>query len=111
MGNKVLRQRLKGPALASYYPRKVVDIHTVMKSFGPHLTTFDLKNEERLDHIASYVGTMQMAISDGTLTDRTDAKLGGRAHPRKRRQRVSSLHERTFVIHTDIAAAPPKSRK
>ncbi|KAM0325404.1 hypothetical protein ACHAQA_007390 [Verticillium albo-atrum] len=53
MGNKVLRQRLKGPALASYYPRKVVSINTVMKAFGPQFTTFDLKEEERLDHISS----------------------------------------------------------
>ncbi|KAM0276702.1 hypothetical protein ACHAQH_006470 [Verticillium albo-atrum] len=52
MGNKVLGQRLKGPTLASYYPRKTVTINTVMKAFGPHLTTFDLKNEERLDHIS-----------------------------------------------------------
>jgi hypothetical protein len=25
-----------------------------MKSFGPHLTTFDLEEDDRLDHISEY---------------------------------------------------------
>lgn len=55
MGNKVLRQRLRGPALASYYPRKTVGIRDVIKQFGPDLTTFDEEEEDRLDHIAECV--------------------------------------------------------
>ncbi|KAK2780306.1 mitochondral 37s ribosomal protein [Colletotrichum kahawae] len=51
-GNKILRQRLKGPALAAYYPRKVLTVRDVQKEFGPELTTLDLAELDRLDHIA-----------------------------------------------------------
>ncbi|KAJ9149956.1 hypothetical protein NKR23_g3907 [Pleurostoma richardsiae] len=49
LGNKILRQRLRGPALASYYPRKVVTIRDLMKEFGPELETIDEKDEDRLE--------------------------------------------------------------
>ncbi|KAF6842929.1 hypothetical protein CMUS01_02585 [Colletotrichum musicola] len=51
-GNKVLRQRLRGPALASYYPRKVATVRDVQREFGPVLTTVDEEEMDRLDHIA-----------------------------------------------------------
>ncbi|RCI16173.1 hypothetical protein L249_2359 [Ophiocordyceps polyrhachis-furcata BCC 54312] len=51
MGNKVLRQRLKGPALAAYYPRKLATIKDVKREFGPHLTTWDEDEEDRFDYI------------------------------------------------------------
>ncbi|KAL0941016.1 mitochondrial 37S ribosomal protein mS33 [Colletotrichum truncatum] len=51
-GNKILRQRLKGPTLASYYPRKVLTVRDVQKEFGPELTTIDMDEMDRLDHIA-----------------------------------------------------------
>ncbi|KAJ0311683.1 hypothetical protein Brms1b_008129 [Colletotrichum noveboracense] len=56
-GNKILRQRLKGPALAAYYPRKVLTVRDVQKEFGPELTTLDLAELDRLDHIAGYALT------------------------------------------------------
>ncbi|KAH7321187.1 mitochondrial ribosomal subunit S27-domain-containing protein [Stachybotrys elegans] len=49
MGNKVLRQRLKGPALASYYPRKLATVKDVRQEFGPVLSTWDEKEEARMD--------------------------------------------------------------
>ncbi|RDA93797.1 hypothetical protein CP533_6370 [Ophiocordyceps camponoti-saundersi (nom. inval.)] len=51
MGNKVLRQRLKGPALAAYYPRKLATIKDVKREFGPELTTWDEDEEDRFDYI------------------------------------------------------------
>ncbi|KAJ0328028.1 hypothetical protein COL5a_005232 [Colletotrichum fioriniae] len=54
-GNKILRQRLKGPAIADYYPRKVVTVKDVQREFGPHVTTLDLEEMDRLEHIAGYV--------------------------------------------------------
>ncbi|KAK1594948.1 mitochondrial ribosomal subunit S27-domain-containing protein [Colletotrichum navitas] len=51
-GNKILRQRLKGPSLASYYPRKVLTIKDVQREFGPELTTYDEEEVDRLEHIA-----------------------------------------------------------
>ncbi|EOO04276.1 putative mitochondral 37s ribosomal protein [Phaeoacremonium minimum UCRPA7] len=51
MGNKILRQRLRGPALAAYYPRKVVTIRDLMKEFAPELETFDEDEDDRLENI------------------------------------------------------------
>ncbi|KAL2759672.1 hypothetical protein ACRALDRAFT_1067584 [Sodiomyces alcalophilus JCM 7366] len=51
MGNKVLRQRLRGPALAAYYPQKTATVQDVIREFGPDLTTYDEKEEDRLEHI------------------------------------------------------------
>ncbi|KAI9158497.1 mitochondral 37S ribosomal protein S27 [Paramyrothecium foliicola] len=51
MGTKVLRQRLRGPALAAYYPRKLASIKDVKQEFGPILTTWDDAEEDRLEYI------------------------------------------------------------
>jgi small subunit ribosomal protein S33 len=51
MGTKVLRQRLKGPALAAYYPRKLATIKDVNQEFGPELRTWDNDEENRLEYI------------------------------------------------------------
>lgn len=56
MGNKILRQRLKGPALASYYPRKLMAFRDFQKEFEP--LGLEIENEEeadRLEHIAGCV--------------------------------------------------------
>ncbi|KAK4237647.1 mitochondrial ribosomal subunit S27-domain-containing protein [Achaetomium macrosporum] len=53
-GNKILRQRLKGPALASYYPRKIMTFRDFQKEFKP--LELEVENEEeldRLEHIAA----------------------------------------------------------
>jgi small subunit ribosomal protein S33 len=54
LGNKVLRQRLRGPALASYYPRKATSIAEMKKTFGPQLTTWDDAEEDRFEYIDEY---------------------------------------------------------
>ncbi|EFR01149.1 hypothetical protein MGYG_04153 [Nannizzia gypsea CBS 118893] len=42
LGNKILRQRLRGATLASYYPRKTVTFEDLEKVYRPMgLTTFD----------------------------------------------------------------------
>ncbi|CAK7217138.1 mitochondral 37S ribosomal protein S27 [Sporothrix bragantina] len=51
MGNKVLRQRLRGPALASYYPRKVVTIKDLQREFSDY-TIINEEEEDRLEHLA-----------------------------------------------------------
>ncbi|KAL6860309.1 hypothetical protein ACO1O0_004336 [Amphichorda felina] len=51
LGNKVLRQRLRGPALAAYYPRKTATIKDVKRVFGPQLTTWDDAEEDRFEYI------------------------------------------------------------
>ncbi|KAI9860718.1 MAG: mitochondral 37S ribosomal protein S27, partial [Pleopsidium flavum] len=49
-GNKVLRQRLKGPALAAYYPRRTATLKD-LKSAYPDLETWDEDEEDRLEHL------------------------------------------------------------
>lgn len=55
MGNKILRQRLRGPALASYYPRRMVDLKDLTKEFGPALEFVDEDEEDRQESLALYV--------------------------------------------------------
>lgn len=53
MGNKILRQRLKGPALAAYYPRKTVTFRDLQKEFAPELIADDEVDDDRLESIAA----------------------------------------------------------
>ncbi|RUS32243.1 mitochondrial ribosomal subunit S27-domain-containing protein [Jimgerdemannia flammicorona] len=50
-GNKVLRGRLLGPALTSYYPQKLLHFRDVKAAY-PNLGLVDLEEKERLDEIA-----------------------------------------------------------
>ncbi|APA05853.1 hypothetical protein SS1G_01762 [Sclerotinia sclerotiorum 1980 UF-70] len=51
-GNKILRQRLKGPALAAYYPRKMATIKDLQKAYDEYdVETYDDDEEDRFEHI------------------------------------------------------------
>ncbi|KAH6847920.1 mitochondrial ribosomal subunit S27-domain-containing protein [Chaetomium sp. MPI-CAGE-AT-0009] len=53
-GNKILRQRLRGPALASYYPRKVMSFRDFQDEFRPlELEVEDDDELDRLEHVAA----------------------------------------------------------
>ncbi|KEF52415.1 uncharacterized protein A1O9_11656 [Exophiala aquamarina CBS 119918] len=67
LGNKILRQRLKGPTLAAYYPRKSATIDDVLKEFEK----FGLVgyNEEELQR----------------LEDVNLAKMRGKGAPKKKK--------------------------
>jgi hypothetical protein len=54
-GNKVLRQRLRGAALALYYPRSVPVVRDIMKAFAPDLETWDEQEDDRQEHLAGSV--------------------------------------------------------
>ncbi|PLB43084.1 putative mitochondrial 37S ribosomal protein S27 [Aspergillus steynii IBT 23096] len=72
LGNKVLRQRLRGPALASWYPRKTVafrDLQDTYKQVG--LTAFDEAEDDREEAIQI-------------------AKLRGKGRPKKKRTAAES---------------------
>ncbi|CAI7640009.1 unnamed protein product [Penicillium bialowiezense] len=52
LGNKVLRQRLRGPTLASWYPKQIIPFRRLQdsyKRFG--LTTFDEDEVDREEGI------------------------------------------------------------
>ncbi|TKA74306.1 hypothetical protein B0A55_05421 [Friedmanniomyces simplex] len=50
LGNKILRQRLRGPALAAYYPRRVAT-YKDLKALYPAFEMYDAAEEDRLEHI------------------------------------------------------------
>ncbi|KAK3315142.1 mitochondrial ribosomal subunit S27-domain-containing protein [Apodospora peruviana] len=51
-GNKILRQRLKGPSIVSYYPRRLVTHQDFQKEFANlELTVNNEEEEDRLEHI------------------------------------------------------------
>ncbi|KAI9784074.1 MAG: mitochondral 37S ribosomal protein S27 [Peltula sp. TS41687] len=50
MGTKVLRQRLKGPSVAAYYPKRWPTYRDLRKLY-PDLDTWDDDEEERLEAI------------------------------------------------------------
>jgi len=54
LGNKILRQRLRGPALAAYYPRKMATVQDLMKAYAPDFVTYDEEQEDRLEKIKMY---------------------------------------------------------
>ena len=67
LGNKILRQRLKGPNLASYYPRKSATVDDMLREFKKFdLTGWNEEEEDRLEGIAI-------------------AKLRGKGAPKKKR--------------------------
>jgi small subunit ribosomal protein S33 len=52
MGNKILRQRLKGPALAAYYPRKMATIQDLQRAYADlPFEIYDEKEEDRFEKI------------------------------------------------------------
>lgn len=67
LGNKILRQRLKGPTLAAYYPRRSATIEDILNEFKKFdLKGFNEDEEERLESVAL-------------------AKLRGKGAPKKKR--------------------------
>ncbi|KAI1610185.1 mitochondrial ribosomal subunit S27-domain-containing protein [Exophiala viscosa] len=72
LGNKILRQRLRGPALAAYYPRRSTTIEDMLNEFK----RFDLEgsNEDEDDRFE----TIQIA------------KLRGKGAPKKKRTAAES---------------------
>ncbi|MCJ1224236.1 mitochondral 37S ribosomal protein S27 [Toensbergia leucococca] len=49
-GNKILRQRLRGPSMAAYYPRRPVTLRDLRDAY-PGFETWDDDEEERLEAI------------------------------------------------------------
>lgn len=50
LGNKILRQRLRGPALAAYYPRRVATFRDLQRLY-PGYEMYNELEEDRLEHL------------------------------------------------------------
>ncbi|RKF58949.1 Mitochondrial 37S ribosomal protein S27 [Erysiphe neolycopersici] len=70
LGNKILRQRLRGPSILAYYPRKVATLQDMNRCF-PNWETLDEREEERLENLRI-------------------AKAKGKAAPKKKKTREES---------------------
>ncbi|TPR07051.1 hypothetical protein CAN33_0025640 [Aspergillus niger] len=72
LGNKILRQRLRGPALAAWYPRKTVSFRDLQDTYSRSgLTMFDEAEDDREEAIQI-------------------AKLRGKGRPKKKRTAAES---------------------
>ncbi|EGX93200.1 mitochondrial 37S ribosomal protein S27, putative [Cordyceps militaris CM01] len=113
LGNKVLRQRLRGPATAAYYPRKIVTIKDVKAEFGPELDTWDPDEEARFEYIEEWVSTISRLYTH-TNALRLDSRRVGRVIRRRSRHRlllVSISVDETPVSFTDQIIVPVKGKK
>jgi hypothetical protein len=64
MGNKVLRQRLRGPALAAWYPRKSVSFRDLQDTYRPFgLETWNEYEEDREEAIQMYAPQLDIFSS------------------------------------------------
>ncbi|TGJ83849.1 hypothetical protein E0Z10_g4918 [Xylaria hypoxylon] len=69
MGNKILRQRLRGPSLAKYYPPKGPTVNTLEKEFrSMGLEILNEEEEDRQEHLAGQVAYMLLRIACRILT-------------------------------------------
>ena len=67
LGNKILRQRLRGPALAAWYPKKTVSFRDLQDAYRPlGLTMFDEAEDDREEAIQMYV-LVRLVSEDDTL--------------------------------------------
>ncbi len=69
MGNKILRQRLRGPSLVKYYPPRGPDLNTLAKAFKPYgLEVINEEEEDRQEHLAGQVLVRVRSLVSGQLT-------------------------------------------
>ena len=95
LGNKVLRQRLRGPALAAYYPRRVATFKD-LKALYPDAEMYDTEEEDRLEHIQI-------------------SKSRGKGAPKKKRTAAGEMRSYVDVVHgsdmlTTGQRAPARAR-
>ena len=78
LGNKILRQRLKGSALASYYPPRFRVIQEMRRAY-PDWQVFDEEETERVEKLER-------------------AKARGKGAPKKRRTKAGMLIMRLRLV-------------
>jgi small subunit ribosomal protein S33 len=78
LGNKILRQRLRGPALAAYYPRRVATFKDLQKLY-PGFETYNEFEEDRLEHLQI-------------------AKSRGKGAPKKKRTAAGEIMRRNQTV-------------
>ncbi|KAI0911408.1 mitochondrial ribosomal subunit S27-domain-containing protein [Ustulina deusta] len=87
MGNKILRQRLRGPSLAKYYPPRGPTIQTLEKEFRSlGLETLNEDEEDREEHLAGQVAcVLLLCVACPILTFFCSRRQRGKGAPKKKR--------------------------
>lgn len=83
-GNKILRQRLRGPALAAYYPRRFWTLKGLADTWGPELQMLNEEADDRLEALDRYVLALQQLCAV-SLTITCSLKLRGKGAPKKKK--------------------------
>jgi hypothetical protein len=87
-----LRQRLKGPALASYYPLKLTTFRDFQKEFKP--LELEVENEEeldRLEHIAACVAFVRRLLSHSSDRTQSEGPWEGSAEEEEDKRFVQNI--------------------
>ncbi|KAK2825688.1 hypothetical protein FQN49_007465 [Arthroderma sp. PD_2] len=97
LGNKILRQRLRGAALAAYYPRKSVTFRDLEDAYRPMgLETFD---PEKLFH--EEMSQMYDLLDPTHTYDLWGRKSRGKGPPKKKRTAAGTNH--LYLTHMSSA--------
>ena len=81
-GNKIIRQRLKGPSVVDYYPKKGPSLRDLRNAF-PGLDTWDDDEEDRLEGLTLYVA--YFTLQNGANRCLNRARVRGKGAPKKKR--------------------------
>lgn len=89
-GNKILRERLKGPAIAEYYPRRVATLRDLQNLY-PDLETWDDDEVDRLEGLTLF-GFLWPALcsANGLMVSFIGQKQEAKEHQRRRGPRPVS---------------------
>ena len=105
MGNKILRQRLRGAAMASYYPKRAVTFRDLKETFAPDLHFMNWEDIDRLEHLDGCVLSISFAcfahawsVANSITVSVPVAKALQRERPRpaRRRSREGALYDITL---------------
>ena len=109
LGNKVLRQRLKGNILASYYPPKFDVMQTLRRDYPDHQVE-DEKEEMRLEAVeakkARGKGAPKKRTKEGASSHTTQACLMNTDTSAKNQRSSRSGNDKTTDIHTSPRLIP-----
>jgi hypothetical protein len=101
LGNKILRQRLRGPALAAWYPRKTVSFRDLQETYRPlGLTIFDEAEDDREEAIQMYEEGPVTLICTMLMINYPVRNYAGRADQKRREQQQVFVFQYSETIGT-----------
>lgn len=115
LGNKVLRQRLRGPSVASYYPPRVGTFRQ-LKNLYPEEDGYEMYDEaaeQKMDDLKLYVlffikFTFGWLLTNGLFR----LKLRGKGAPKKKREKSGKAQIKALIfLRTSAKSSRADSRR